>query len=624
MALETLFAAIVADLTLVRDAYEAAGLLRDSGHGSAAWTLFGGADGAERFRRDTLLADALVRNRVARLVFRRQGPSNIVVFGGNNVGKSTVVNVLAAATVAGTSPEGGHTRHAHAFTADPGALFAWNPYAFNRFRQVPSSQLAQSGFDGFAVSTITSDTLPPDITLWDSPDCDSVGSGRYLAAVVETATAADLIVYVTSVEKYAVNDLVEWLFDLTEAGIPILGCLNKTPRKDRALVMRRHEEDILPAVSRRLNRPAPSIRMVALRTMTEGEEADLWGADHPEAAELRDAAVAGAAPQDDAVAGRAALQAASERIDRVLEPARAELAVRAAWTETVGGAVAAFVATYESEYLTGDSVIDPFTKLNVQLLDLLNPEIPGLSEVMRGLRKIRRLPADLLKAGWRFISERTETVREADLAPELRAYAHAHRALLRAIHDRIDAERGAPRHHPFWDRLAVVWQQRAADLAEDFRRATERHMEQTDAEIRSAARDILKALEQRPGVLRLLRTVRLSTEMGGLLVGFAIPGHGHIGHDLLDRVVIAPLMMSATGAAADFAVEGYVAQRRSQIVEKLRAEARTIATGLYAAPLHAIGEEVFTAIGTLGLPQALLDRLPANLDRLRHAADRLA
>ncbi|HEX2941341.1 MAG TPA: GTPase [Rhodopila sp.] len=624
MALEALFAAVVADLTLVRDAYEAAGLLRDSGHGSVAWTLFGGAEEAERFRRDALLADALVRNRVARLVFRRQGPSNIVVFGGNNVGKSTVVNILAAASLAGTSPEGGHTRHAQAFTADPNALLGWNPYAFNRFHQVPAAELAQSGFDAFAVSAIASESLPADIALWDAPDCDSVGSGRYLAAVVEAATIADLVVYVTSVEKYAVNDLVEWLFDLADAGIPVLGCLNKTPRKDRALVMRRHQEDILPAVARRLNRPPPSIHLVALRTMTEGEEADLWGADHPEAAELREAAVAGAAPQSDAAVARVALQAASDRIDRMLAPAHAELAVRAGWTETVGGAVAAFVATYESEYLTGDAVIDPFTKLNVQLLDLLNPEIPGLSEVMRGLRKIRRLPADLLRAGWRLISDRTDTVREADLAPELRAYAHAHRALLRAIHDRIDAECAMPRHHPFWDRLAALWQQRAADLAEEFRQSTERHMEQTDAEIRSAARDILKALEQRPGVLRLLRTARLSTEMGGLLIGFAIPGHGHIGHDLLDQVVFAPLMMSATGAAADFAVEGYVAQRRSQIVEKLRAEAKTIATTLYAAPLHAIGEDVFTAIGTLGLPQALLDRLPANLAKLHDAAERLA
>jgi ribosome biogenesis GTPase A len=41
----------------------------------------------------------------------------LAVFGGNNVGKSTVVNILAAEKVTSTSPEGGHTRHAQAFFA---------------------------------------------------------------------------------------------------------------------------------------------------------------------------------------------------------------------------------------------------------------------------------------------------------------------------------------------------------------------------------------------------------------------------------------------------------------------------------------------------------------------------
>ncbi|HYZ24414.1 MAG TPA: GTPase domain-containing protein, partial [Rhodopila sp.] len=568
---------------------------------------------------------ALLRNRVARLVLRRTGPSHLVVFGGNNVGKSTVVNVLAAAQIADTSPEGGHTRHAHAFN-DPDMLLAWNPHAFSGFRRVPAEALATSGFDCYAVSPLASGVLPDDVALWDSPDCDSVGSARYLASVVEAASIADLVVYVTSVEKYAVNDLVEWLFDLSGAGIRVLGCLNKTPRRDRAIVLRRHEEDILPAVAQRLGRPVPSVRMVGLRTMTEGEEADLWGPDHPEAAELREAALGmlnsgmqkpGMPRQADPDAGRAALRAVLDRIDSVLQPARTEQAVRAAWTDAVNSAVAAFVTAYETEYLTGETVIDPFNKLNVQLLDLLNPEIPGLSEVMRGLRRIRRLPIDLLKAGWRLVSERADAAREADLAPELRAYAHAHRAMLRTIHETIEKERAHVARHPFWDRMAELWNERAAGLAEEFRVATERHMERTDAEIRTAARDIIKALEQRPAMLRLLRGVRLSTEVGGLLVGFAIPGHGHIGHDLLDQVVIAPLMMSATGAAADFTVGGYVAQRRAEIVEKLRAEARDMVTGLYAAPLHALGADAMAGIGTIGLEPALLDRLPANLRRLQ-------
>lgn len=611
-----LFDAVAADLGAVREAYGKAGLLAEAGPGSLGWTLFGGADGADRFRRQVLLADALLRNRVAGLVYRRASRRHVVVFGGNNVGKSTVVNVLAAALIAGTSPEGGHTRHAQAFSADGTELFGWNPHAFAGFRRVPARDLPQAGFDAYAVTPVESPALPRDVALWDSPDCDSVGSARYLAGVIEAASIADLVVYVTSVEKYAVNDLVEWLFDLSEAGIPILGCLNKTSRRDRPVVLRKQEQDILPAVAQRLGRPVPQIRMLALRTMTEGEEADLWSDAHAEATELRAAAFAAVAMVDEPARSRQALRMVDGRIGAVLGPARGELRVRAAWVEAVGNAVGAFVGTYEDEYLTSDSVIEPFTKLNVQLLELLNPNIPGLTDVMRALRRIRQLPLEVLRIGWRLVADRGAAAKEAALAPELRAYAHAHRALLRAVHDTIAAERAHSAHHVFWDRLAAAWEERAVALAEAFRRAAERHMEQTDAEIRSAAADILRALEQRPTVLRALRTVRLSTELGGLAVSFVLPGHGSLGHDLL----IAPLVMGATGAAADYAVEGYVSQRRARIVEKLRTDARAIATQLYAEPLHALGTEVMAAIGAIGVPAALLDRLEDNLRRLGDAA----
>ena len=190
--------------------------------------------------------------------------------------------------------------------------------------------------------------LPDDIVLWDSPDCDSVGSARYLAAVIEVVAAADLVVYVTSVEKYAVADLVEWLFDLDDAGIPVLECLNKTARKDRPQVIRKQTDDVFPAVARRLGRPVPSIRVVALRYMTDGEESDLWGDDHPEAAELRDAALGNLAAHDDRMQAQIALRSVLRRLEHVLQPARMELSVRGKWKATVGAAVAAFVSTYEN------------------------------------------------------------------------------------------------------------------------------------------------------------------------------------------------------------------------------------------------------------------------------------
>jgi hypothetical protein len=316
----------------------------------------------------------------------------------------------------------------------------------------------------------------------------------------------------------------------------------------------------------------------------------------------------------------AALRFACQRIERVLEPARMEISVQTIWKATVDAGVAAFVTTYESEYLIGPTVIDPFKQLNAALLELLNPDIPQLRTVIRTLRTVQRIPVDLLKRGWRLVSEQGTAAKHANLAPEQRAYATAHRALLSAVVERIDVERRNPRHHPFWDRLAEEWDHQATRLADEFSQATVAHMMQSDADIKAAARDILQALQQRPGVLNLLRTARVSTDIGGLLVGFMIPGHGHIGHDLLDRIVIAPLMLSATGVAAESAVEGYVAQRRIQIVDKLRADAREIAAKLYAKPLGDLGNAVMARVGTLGVQQDLLDRIPANLLRLQQIA----
>lgn len=617
---KALFKAIVADLETLRNAYSRAGLLTDGGQGSMAYSLLGGGEAADRFRRDTLLLDAVLRNRVARLVFDRRGPRHVVVFGGNNVGKSTVVNILAAASIAGTSPEGGHTRQAHAFSTTTLPLFSWNPYAFDRFTSEAADQTHVGTFDSYTVRQIQTDILPANIVLWDSPDCDAVGSTRYLAAVVEAVALADIVVYVTSVEKYAVADLVEWLFQLSEAGIPIIECLNKTPQKDRFAVMRKQTDDLFPAVAQRLGLPAPTLQMTALRYMADGEEADLWGADHPEAVALRAAVLASLPTQDTMDQAHAALRFVCHRLERVLEPARMELSVQNTWKATVDAGVAAFITTYQNEYLTGPAVIDPFKQLNAVLLELLNPDIPQLRTAIRTLRTVQRIPLDLLRRGWRLMSEQGEAAKNAEIAPEQRAYATAHRALLGAIVERIDAERRNARHHPFWDRLAEEWDHRAIRLADEFSQATVVHMMQSDAEIKAAAHDILQALQQRPGVLNLLRAARVSIDIGGLLVGFIIPGHGHVGHDLLDRVVIAPLMLSATGVAAESAVGGFVAQRRSQIVDKLRMDAREIAAKVYSRPLDDLGNAVMTRVGTLGVQQDLLDRIQTNLLRLQENA----
>src|SRR5215813_198441 len=137
VTLQKLLSQVVSDFDVLYRAYARAGLLAEVAQTETAQKLLGSGDDVYRFKRAFLLAEALIRNRVGWLV-HGGGLRHLAVFGGNNVGKSTVVNILATEKVASTSLEGAHTRHAQAFCVpavprDRHRLFGENPYAFCRF-----------------------------------------------------------------------------------------------------------------------------------------------------------------------------------------------------------------------------------------------------------------------------------------------------------------------------------------------------------------------------------------------------------------------------------------------------------------------------------------------------------
>ncbi|MBV9484416.1 MAG: 50S ribosome-binding GTPase, partial [Acidobacteria bacterium] len=508
-------------------------------------------DGA-RFRREFLFVDAVVRHRVACLALCCGALRHIIMFGGNNVGKSTVVNILAASSIADTSPEGGHTVYPQAFVAGELPLFGQNRYAFQEFVEAPPVASAGPQFAGFTRSRISSEALPQDVAIWDTPDCDAVGSSRYLAGVVEAVAAADVVVYVTSAEHYAVEHLLEWLFLLHDAGLPIVECINKTRERDRRLIIDGQIKRIFPLVADRLGLPAPTPTIVPLRYLSEGQESDLWGAAHPEATQLREAVLSAVRQSDRAASGRTALSFAVRRIGRLLEPVRLELAARRVWTEEVRESANGFVAAYERLYLTSDSVIEPFSRLNLAILELLDPDIPGLKQAMATIRSITRWPSRMiLRMGrqlYRTLFPAGGAALDGSIPAELKAYSEAHVELLSALGRRIDREREAPRHHPFWDNMAAEWDDQLKQLSAAFSTSIQSQMRRSDEEIKRAAADIYATLAKRPTTLHLLRGARVAANVGGALVGIMLPHHGIV-FDLLEEAIIAPAMMSATEAA---------------------------------------------------------------------------
>jgi hypothetical protein len=621
---QQLLAQLVSDFDVLHRAYARTGLLATVAQTATAQRLLGSGDDVYRFTRAFLLAEALIRNRVGRLVHGGSSVRHLAVFGGNNVGKSTVVNILAAEQVASTSPEGAHTRHAQAFDASalPGErhrLFGKNPYAFGRFIPTAVGALDRTRLDQYGVGSRSSHLLPSDVVLWDMPDCDATGSHTYMDAVVEAVTVADAVVYVTSIERYAVAHLIEWIFLLHDAGIDVVECLNKTRRRDQASVIEHQRCTHFPAMARQLGLPAPDPPIVGLRSLVEGEEDDLWGPDHPEAEQLRATALAMLARTDRIHAGAKALTFVTRRVSWLLEPAWMEVHATEQWGAAVEAAVQDFVTIYAQAYLQSDHVIEPFSRLNLALLALLDPRIPGLQQALHLLRWVTRWPARLVLAiGRRVLSIMLSGGEpEADtLPPEFHAYSEAHTVVLNRLGSLIESASQAPRHHPFWEALRAAWAAELKPLSERFGAHIQRHMVRTDHEITQAAQDIYAQLQQRPFLLHTLRSVRVTANVGGALVGFILPVHSGLVHDLLEELVIAPALVTGVEAATTGAVASFVSSRRQQLVEQLLDDARTAAVQLYRDPLLRIAHAAMQQTGTLGVGTDVLERLPATLEQL--------
>lgn len=296
-----------------------------------------------------------------------------------------------------------------------------------------------------------------------------------------------------------------------------------------------------------------------------------------------------------------------------------EILAREQWTTAVEAAVQDFVTLYAQAYLQSDQVIEPFSRLNLALLALLDPNIPGLNQTLQVLRWVTRWPSRLVLAiGRQVLSVMLGSgAPEADkLPPELQAYSDAHMIVLSRLGALIDSARQAPRHHPFWDALSAAWTEDLKPLSERFGEYIKNHMMETDHAISQMAQEIYEQLQQRPLLLNTLRGVRVSANVGGALVGFILPVHGGVVYDLLEELVIAPALVTGVEAVTSGAVASFVRGRKMHLVAQLQHDARTMAAQLYRDPLLRIAHAAMQKIGTLGVSQDILERLPAALTQL--------
>lgn len=632
MNAQQLLEQIVADLEKLAASYDKAGLFSASQASSRVTQLVGGHEEVLALRRALLLVSGLLRNVVGRqLLAASAPPRHVSIFGGTQVGKSTIMNVLAASASARVHHTAGYTRHAQAFV--PSALedidlFGENPESFKGFTRVTPEELDPQRPDIYSVQLLANSPPLSTAVLWDAPDCDAVDWGFYQRALVETVTLADVVVYVTSKEKYAVNSILEWVLLLLEAQIPVIGVLNMTPRAQQADILRSMREALSKVAARQESKPsntapgelpkAPLEDIIAFEYVPDGDVSLLYGYDYQPSLELRrqvqlhldDLA------QNPQSRPHAALDFSRKYLPAILSPALTELEAARQWDQEIDLALERFLEDYEKRYLNDPQRYDAFNRVGLEILALLNPPIPGLQETLAYVRKILSLPARLILGAvrmlWNLAFSGGQSHAGAKVSAELQTYQEAHEQLLSSLARSIARHRTKSLHHPFWDALDGLWEGRVKEIQSEFHTQLEAHRQRSEQWIRETAQAIYNELAKDPVRLNFLRTSRIAADAAAIVVSIKTGGHGDILHD----IIVAPALMTLVEAVTQQLTDSYVQVRRQELRQKLLEDTRSFVLELYGKRLQTLGRQALEEAGFLELKAEQITSLPARLELL--------
>jgi len=493
----------------------------------------------------------------------------LVVLGPTQAGKSTVVNRLLDAEVAGVSALAGHTVHAQAFVRPDGGTRARErlPALLDPLRAVARETLDRTVLDTWSLQCVTPGEFalaPPDATVWDTPDFDSIAAATYREAVTLASALADVIVLVVSKDKYGDRSVWQQWRTLRALGTPLVLVVNKVDAASRDTIARALAERLAETgESRALPDEVPATVLLPWIDRP-GDDAPLI---LPEATrrELSSALDTAWQASADRSARRAALQRFIDaRRDDWLAPLRTEQASRERWHDAIDDGARELVDGYERRWLAGDEHGDAFDRTLVELLALL--EVPGIARVLQRTRQAVTWPARRLLglglgtasrlargAGSRFgvgsgdgAQATTPAARERRVLDELLDKA------LTGWRERVMDERDGADGHGFWRELDAALVAARPELQRAWGERTEAMRAAFQPRIDAAARQLYERLQTQPALLNTLRATRIGTDAAG--VALAIKSGGMAPVDL----VLAPAMLSVTTLLTESALGRYL------------------------------------------------------------------
>ena len=487
---------------------------------------------------------ALLRRRRLRLSGWRI-PTQLVVIGPTQSGKSTLVNLLLGIEAAEASPLAGHTRYPQGFTTcgKVEAIREELTELLPGWTHVSSGENNRNRADIFSLNDLDDrgNRLSDQSTIWDSPDFDSVNSREYGDMVPVICAMADILILAVSREKYADQSVWRLLNLIAPVKTPLIICLNKTsgPEAEQLLVSMRHRLE------------EASIPYTALLTLpyVADVQQTLW---ETGAADMIRTRISGLLDHAGFDVGDSHLASLLNRHwAEWIRPVRQEHAAAEKWQNLVDEELGQFVELYQQDYLNNPDYADTMQRAIVELLELL--EIPGIAGALIQMRKVLTWPARKAHDIYR---KKFPGSKPGGKGHEVKVIEEGSTHLLARLRQQISGQiTGETRVTiAWWSNLDLRLKQDCNDIETALFSELNTYQTEFDEQIKRAGRLLFEHLKQHPVTLNSLRAARTTTDAIALLVAIKTGGFG------LSDLLLAPAMLSFSSLLAEGAAGHYMTQ----------------------------------------------------------------
>jgi len=486
--------------------------------------------------------------------------TQIAVIGPTQSGKSTLVNAVLDANIAGVSALAGFTVHAQGYaTGCSEAQLTALQHVMAPLIRTPADQLDANVLNSYALENIVAgdNAIDPSAVVWDTPDFDSIEASTYTLAVLNTVALADIIVLMVSKDKYGDKSVWDMLSVVEPLNKPLLVCINKLDTAD--------EDTVSSAFLTRFTQHFPTkaqpnlvlfpfIRNNTNLSPTPLPEKTLFG--------LFDTLKSSQnliRREDYAPTAKHFVESHKAQW---FAPLFEEEKARLLWQTLIEQSAKKAETYYVENYLDNDDIYVTFNQTIAELLTLL--EIPGLAPTLAKTRQLLTWPArKLIGAGKQVLNHSQQNQMDAVSPDEQEADV-----LNRILNETLITLQGELLEQPssvYWVALNTEFRAKQAQIRDSFHEESEKARKEFEPRIEAAAQQIYVQLQSQPALLNTLRATRASVDAAG--IALAIKSGGLAPADLL----LAPAMLSVTTMLTESALGRYVDSIKNELKEQQRA-----------------------------------------------------